>query len=232
MLGVVSVGEGEGFVAADIPGLIEGASEGIGLGHEFLRHVDRCRLLVHVVDVAGTEGRDPVEDIKTINAELRKYSEELASRPQIIAANKSDVLWEDTDLSEFEEFCEMMGYEIVYISAATRKNTTLLCQKVSEKLKELPPVTIYEAEQGLSERKALSELDPCDITVNEEDGVFFVEGEWLENFMRGINLDDRESLMYFERTLRTSGIIDKMRELGISDGAEVDIYGLEFDFVD
>ena len=232
MLGVVSVGEGDGFVAADIPGLIEGASEGIGLGHEFLRHVDRCRLLVHVVDVAGTEGRDPVEDIKTINAELRKYSEELASRPQIIAANKSDVLWEDTDLSEFEEFCEMMGYEIVYISAATRKNTTLLCQKVSEKLKELPPVTIYEAEQGLSERKALSELDPCDITVNEEDGVFFIEGEWLENFMRGINLDDRESLMYFERTLRTSGIIDKMRELGIADGAEVDIYGLEFDFVD
>ncbi|MBQ8404098.1 MAG: GTPase ObgE [Clostridia bacterium] len=232
MLGVVSTGEGDGFVAADIPGLIEGASEGIGLGHEFLRHVDRCRLLVHVVDVAGTEGRDPIDDIKTINAELAKYSANLATRPQIIAANKSDVLPEDADLSEFEEFCEMMGYEIVYISAATRKNTALLCHKVSEKLKELPPLTIYEAEEIPAERKNFAELDPCDITASFENGVFYIEGEWLENFMRGINLDDRESLMYFERTLRTTGIIDKMRSLGIADGSEVDIYGLEFDFVD
>lgn len=232
MLGVVSTGEGDGFVAADIPGLIEGASEGIGLGHEFLRHVDRCRLLVHVVDVAGTEGRDPIDDIKTINAELAKYSANLATRPQIIAANKSDVLPEDADLSEFEEFCEMVGYEIVYISAATRKNTALLCHKVSEKLKELPPLTIYEAEEIPVERKNFAELDPCDITASFENGVFYIEGEWLENFMRGINLDDRESLMYFERTLRTTGIIDKMRSLGIADGSEVDIYGLEFDFVD
>ncbi len=232
MLGVVSTGEGGGFVAADIPGLIEGASEGIGLGHEFLRHVDRCRLLVHVVDVAGTEGRDPIDDIKTINAELAKYSENLAARPQIIAANKSDVLPEDADLSDFEEFCEMMGYEIVYISAATRQNTTLLCHKVSEKLKELPPLTIYEAEEIPVERKSTADLDPCDITATFENGVFYIEGEWLENFMRGVNLDDRESLMYFERTLRTSGIIEKMRSLGISDGSEVDIYGLEFDFVD
>ena len=232
MLGVVSVGEGEGFVAADIPGLIEGASDGIGLGHEFLRHVDRCRLLVHVVDVAGTEGRDPIEDIQTINAELRKYSEELASRPQIIAANKCDVLWDETDLSDFEEFCEMMGYEIVYISAATKKNTDVLCRKVSEKLRELPPLTIYEAEEIPVEHKSFTELDPCDITVSFENGMFYVEGEWLEGFMRGINLDDRESLMYFERTLRTSGIIEKMRSLGIADGSEVSIYGLEFDFVD
>ncbi len=232
MLGVVGTGEGDGFVAADIPGLIEGASEGIGLGHEFLRHVDRCRLLVHVVDVAGTEGRDPIDDIKTINAELAKYSASLATRPQIIAANKSDVLEEDADLTDFEEFCEMMGYEIVYISAATRKNTTLLCHKVSEKLRELPPLTIYEAEEIPVERKNTADLDPCDITATFENGVFYIEGEWLENFMRGINLDDRESLMYFERTLRTSGIIEKMRSLGISDGSEVDIYGLEFDFVD
>ncbi len=232
MLGVVSTGEGDGFVAADIPGLIEGASEGIGLGHEFLRHVDRCRLLVHVVDVAGTEGRDPIDDIKTINAELAKYSENLATRPQIIAANKSDVLEEDADLTDFEEFCEMMGYEIVYISAATRKNTTLLCHKVSEKLRELPPLTIYEAEEIPVERKNTADLDPCDITATFENGVFYIEGEWLENFMRGVNLDDRESLMYFERTLRTTGIIEKMRSLGIADGSEVDIYGLEFDFVD
>ena len=232
MLGVVSTGDGDGFVAADIPGLIEGASDGIGLGHEFLRHVDRCRLLVHVVDVAGTEGRDPIDDIKTINAELAKYNEELAARPQIIAANKSDVLPEDADLSEFEEFCDMMGYEIVYISAATRQNTALLCHKVSEKLKELPPLTIYEAEEIPTEQKSFAELDPCDISVSFEDGMFYVEGEWLESFMRGINLDDRESLMYFERTLRTSGIIEKMRSLGISDGSEVSIYGLEFDFVD
>jgi len=126
----------------------------------------------------------------------------------------------------------MLGYEIVYISAATKHNTTLLCHKIAQKLKELPPLTIYETEQSIDEPRDFAELDPCDITVTREDGVFVVEGEWLENFMRGINLDDRESLMYFERTLRTTGIIEKMRKLGIADGSEVEIYGLEFDFVD
>ncbi|MGN1095633.1 MAG: Obg family GTPase CgtA, partial [Eubacteriales bacterium] len=218
-------------VAADIPGLIEGASDGLGLGHDFLRHVDRCRLLVHVVDIAGTEGRDPIEDIKTINKELEKYSDSLASRPQIIAANKCDVLPEDADLSAFEKFAAELGYEIVYISAATRKNTTLLCHKISEKLKTLPPLTIYEPEEIPREEKT-EPSDPCDITVRREKGVFIVEGAWLENLMRGINLDDRESLMYFQRALRVNGVIDKMRSLGINDGAEVDIYGLGFDFVD
>lgn len=231
MLGVVDVGDGKGFVAADIPGLIEGASEGLGLGHDFLRHVDRCRLLVHVVDIAGTEGRNPIEDIKTINKELEKYSESLSSRPQIIAANKCDVLPEDADLSDFERFAAENGYEVIYISAATKKNISLLCRTVSEKLASLPPIAVYTSEEDalpVREEKAL----PTDITAKFEKGAWVVEGKWLENLMRGINLNDRESLMYFQRSLRLNGIIDKMRSLGISDGSEVDIYGLKFDFVE
>lgn len=231
MLGVVDVDGGDGFVAADIPGLIEGASDGLGLGHDFLRHVDRCRLLVHVVDIAGTEGRDPVEDIKTINEELKKYSPELASRPQIIAANKCDVLEEGVYLSAFEKFVSDNGYELIYISAATKHNTALLCRKISDKLKSLPPLTIYEPEIVLEPQKK-EESNPTDITARFEKGEWIVEGAWLENLMRGINLDDRESLMYFQRALRLNGIIEKMRSLGISDGSAVDIYGLKFDFVD
>ena len=147
MLGVVSVGEGKGFVAADIPGLIEGASEGLGLGFDFLRHVDRCRLLVHVVDISASEGRDPTDDLITINTELEKYSSDLASRPQIIAANKCDILDRElVDIAKFEKFCEGHGYDIVYISAATGEGITELLRKVYDRLQTLPPVTVYEPE--------------------------------------------------------------------------------------
>ena len=230
MLGVVSVGEGAGFIAADIPGLIEGASEGQGLGFDFLRHVDRCRLLVHVVDIASTEERDPCEDIKLINNELEKDSADLASRPQIIAANKCDVLdREKTDVPAFEAFCRENGYEVMYISAATGEGTRQLCARIYERLKELPPVTVYEPEykEELPEEKL-----PDDITAVREDGMWKIEGEWLYHMMTGINFDDRESLSYFDKMLRDSGIITKMRTLGVKDGDTVDLYGLEFDFVD
>lgn len=230
MLGVVSVGEGKGFVAADIPGLIEGASEGLGLGFDFLRHVDRCRLLVHVVDIAGSEGRDPKDDVITINRELEKYSAELASRPQIIAANKCDILdREKTDTDAFEKFAAENGYEVMYISAATGEGVPALVSRVYEKLQTLPPTVIYEPEY---EKVTEEALVPSDITVKRSKGMWEVEGEWLLRLMEGINPDDHESLSYFDRMLRSGGVIDRMRELGIKDGDTVDIYGMEFDFVD
>ena len=232
MLGVVSVDDGHAFVAADIPGLIEGASEGLGLGHDFLRHVDRCRLLVHVVDISGSEGRDPIEDIKMINEELRKYSDDLADRPQIIAANKCDILDPDTEeetKARLEAFAEELGYEVVYISAASGVNVKPLCRKVYEMLQELPPLTIYEPEyeEVIEEPK-----QPDEITAVKEGDMWVVEGEWLKWLMSGINFDDRESFMYFEKMIREKGIIQKMRELGIADGDTVALYDLVFDFVD
>ncbi len=231
MLGVVSIDD-HAFVAADIPGLIEGASEGLGLGHDFLRHVDRCRLLVHVVDISGSEGRDPIDDIKLINEELRKYSEELADRPQIIAANKCDIL--DPDMEEeikakLEAYAEELGYEVIYISAVSGVNVKPLCRQVYEMLQELPPLTIYEPE----EEEIIEEpASPDDITAIKKGDLWIVEGEWLKWLMSGINFDDRESFMYFEKLMREKGIIQKMRELGISDGDSVALYDLEFDFVD
>ncbi|MBQ9748494.1 MAG: GTPase ObgE [Clostridia bacterium] len=232
MLGVVSVDDGHAFVAADIPGLIEGASEGLGLGHDFLRHVDRCRLLVHVVDISGSEGRDPIEDIKLINEELRKYSEELAGRPQIIAANKCDILdpeREDEVKTALEAYAEEMGWEVVYISAASGTNVKGLCRRVYDMLRELPELTIYEPEfEEIVEEPAC----PDEITAVKQGKSWVVEGEWLKWLMSGINFDDRESFMYFEKMIREKGIIDKMRALGIADGDSVKLYDLEFDFVD
>ena len=232
MLGVVSVDGNHAFVAADIPGLIEGASEGLGLGHDFLRHVDRCRLLVHVVDISGSEGRDPIEDIKMINEELRRYSEELADRPQIIAANKCDILDPDTaeeTKAALESFAEELGYEVVYISAASGENVKTLCRKVYDALQDLPPLTIYEPEYV---EEIAEPASPDDITVTKEGDTWIVEGEWLKWLMSGINFDDRESFMYFEKMMRDKGIIQKMRDLGIADGDSVNLYDLEFDFVD
>ncbi len=232
MLGVVSVDGNNAFVAADIPGLIEGASEGLGLGHDFLRHVDRCRLLVHVVDISGSEGRDPIEDIKMINEELRRYSEELADRPQIIAANKCDILDPDTaeeTKAALEAFAAELGYDVIYISAASGENVKTLCRKVYDALKELPPLTIYEPEYV---EEIAEPSSPDDITVTKEGDTWIVEGEWLKWLMSGINFDDRESFMYFEKMMRDKGIIQKMRDLGIADGDSVNLYDLEFDFVD
>ncbi len=227
-LGVVRLSENAGFVAADIPGLIEGASEGAGLGHAFLRHVDRCRLLLHVVDVSGYEGRDPIEDIRAINAELQQYSPELASRPQIIAANKKDLLDPDADLSAFEAFVKEQGYDLYYICAASGQGVDAMIAKVYEKLQSLPPMTIYEAEEIEEDT-----WDPNDrtISITRQNNTFFVTGNWIERIMETIRFDDRESLMYFQKILKSNGVFDALIEKGIHDGDTVDLYGFEFDFL-
>ena len=230
VLGVVKIEEGSSFVMADIPGLIEGASDGVGLGHEFLRHVDRCRLIVHVVDVSGSEGRDPREDFEIINRELRNFSEELSERPQIVAANKSDMATEE-QIEQFRSYITDAGLPFFCISAATTLGTSELVKAVYSKLKELPPIKQYEPEP-ISE----AELDAIaaagnSFTVTVEDGIYFVEAPWLENIMRTIDMEDYSSLQYFQKVLRSSGIIDKLDSMGINEGDTVSIFGFEFDYI-
>ncbi len=226
-LGVVAYGEG-GFVMADIPGLIEGASDGAGLGHEFLRHIDRCRLLVHVVDIASVEGRDPVDDIEAINEELSAYSPEFGGRPMMIAANKFDAVDEETfDRARFENYVAEHGWELIYISAATGYNMKELVDRIGARLSELPPVTVYEAEM---EPEPVIETG-VETTVRREGDVFVVEGQWLFNLLGQVNLSDRESLAYFGRVLTKYGVIDLLEEHGCQNGDTVSIYDFEFDFV-
>lgn len=230
VLGVVKISEGNSFVMADIPGLIEGASEGIGLGHEFLRHVDRCRLIVHVVDVSGIEGRDPKEDFEIINRELRNFSEELADRPQIVAANKCDVA-DPEQVAEFRAFIEEQGLPFFEISAATTMGTKELISAVYAELKELPPIKQYTPEPMTQQE--LDEAVGADrrFEIEFSDDVYYIDAPWLEYIMRNLNMDDYESLQYFQLTLRTSGIIDKLEEMGINDGDTVDIFGFRFDYL-
>ena len=230
-LGVVNVREGHGFVMADIPGLIEGASDGAGLGHAFLRHVERCRLLLQVVDISCIEGRNPIDDIVTIDTELEKFSPELASRPRIVVANKVDSLDpEVVDINSFEAYVKERGWELIYISAYTGENTDELVKMVDDRLTDLPPLTIYEADYE-PEDKYLSG-DDHEITITRDDrGVYVVEGEWLFNLVGQVNFEDRESLMFFQRVLLKSGTIDKLREAGVKDGDTVSMYDFEFDFV-
>ncbi len=232
-LGVVSMGEGRGFVAADIPGLIEGAAEGAGLGHAFLRHVDRCRLLLHVVDIAQTEGRDVCEDVEIINQELARYSPELAQRPQILVANKCDaVLIEDEPyVKDFEAYVKTLGYPLFYVSAVTGEGIPALLRAVRQKLDELPPVKVYEREISEEEAAGKSAADERETSVRFENGIYFVEGKWLLNFMGQINFDDYQSLSFFQRVLQKNGVIDRLREAGAKDGDTVNIYDFEFDFV-
>lgn len=231
VLGVVSMGDSESFVMADIPGLIEGASEGIGLGHEFLRHVERCRLIVHVVDISGIEGRDPKEDFITINNELENFSEELSKVPQVVAGNKCDMASEE-QIAEFKAFAEEKGYIFIPISAATTKGTKELCNAVWEKLKELPPVKHYEAQPLTQMELDEKLLVKKNFEVTHEDGVFFVEAEWLWDILRVANMDDYSSLQYFQRVLQSSGVIDKLKELGIQEGDIVSIFDFEFEYME
>ena len=231
-LGVINVRDGHGFVMADIPGLIEGASEGQGLGHAFLRHIERCRLLVQVVDISCYEGRNPIDDIVTIDEELSKFSPELATRPRIIAANKMDSL--DTslvDVDEFESYVKGRGWDLMYISAYTGENTEELVDKIDSMLQELPPLTIYEAEY-MPEDAVLNDGEDHAVTITRDDkGTYVVEGEWLYNLVGQVNFEDRESLMFFQRVLLKSGVIDKLKEAGCKDGDSVSMYDFEFDFV-
>ena len=231
-LGVVSIGEGKGFLAADIPGLIEGASEGQGLGHDFLRHVDRCRLLLHVVDIAGTDGRDPVDDIMKINYELGKYSPELSARPQIIVANKVDSAdMEGESVEKFRSYAEGLDIPVVYVSAVTGEGLDQLVRLTIDKLSELPPITIYEPEYSPEDEAIDNTAGAKETIVRRENDKYIVEGEWLYNFMGQINFDDYESLNFFQRVLIKNGVIDKLRKAGVEEGDTVSIYDFEFDFV-
>jgi len=229
-LGVVSYGENQGFVCADIPGLIEGAAEGAGLGLDFLRHIDRCRMLIHVVDISGIESTDPIADIETITAELEKYSPELAMRPRIIAANKYDAFDPALiDLEAFERYIDEKGYELIYVSAATLHNIDTLIQMTAERLRLLPPLTIYEKEYV--EEDLSAPLDKT-VKVRKTNGRYEVEGDWLYRFMETINFADRDQLMYFEKVLRENGVIKALEDAGCGEGDTVSMYDFEFDFIE
>lgn len=230
VLGVVKIEEGKSFVMADIPGLIEGASEGVGLGHEFLRHVERCRLIVHVVDVSGIEGRDPIEDFEAINRELANFSEELAEAPQIVAANKSDMA-DPEQIKRFKDYVEEQGLLFYEISAATTMGTKELVYGIWERLETLPPVKQFEAQPLTQEELDDKLLSRSDFKITVEDGIYFVEADWLWDILRSVNMDDYSSLQYFQRVLRTTGIIDKLEEMGINEGDTVSIFDFEFEFM-
>ena len=242
-LGVVNTGGESGFVMADIPGLIEGAAEGVGLGHDFLRHIERCRMLVQVVDVSGSEGRSPADDLRVISDELMRFSPELAARPRIIAANKADLLASGTDefpeipsvyegAAELEKEAAKNGYPVIYISAAQKMNLDVLKNEIARMLASLPPVLTYESEIP-DENVSDESCAPEDVTIRRgDDGSFICEGDWLKLLVGRVNFDDRESLMYFEKSLSKAGIIDKLRARGCSEGDTVSMYGIEFDFID
>ena len=227
-LGVIYVDEGVSFVMADIPGIIEGAAEGAGLGHDFLRHIDRCRLLVHVVDVSGSEDRDPIEDFDAICEELKNYSVDLSNRPMIVAANKIDLMMPESDnLERLRAHVEAKGYELYEISAGTTQGTRRLMQVVAEKLQTLPPVTIYESEYVVP---VVESGDYGEFDIQHEGNVWVVSGMWLERMVGNINFDDYESRNYFDQLLRRSGLFQKLEEMGIQDGDVVSIDDLEFEY--
>ena len=230
VLGVVKIDEGQSFVMADIPGLIEGASEGVGLGHEFLRHVERCRLIVHVVDVSGSEGRDPIEDFEAINKELAGFSQELADAPQIVAANKSDMAAPE-QIQRFRDYVGQKGLPFYEISAATTQGTRELVFGVWEELKKLPPVKQFEAQPLTREELDAKLLSKKEFEVTVQDGIYFVEADWLWDIIRVADMDDYSSLQYFQNVLRSSGIIDKLEEMGINEGDTVAIFDFEFEYV-
>ena len=229
VLGVVSMGEGNSFVMADIPGLVEGAWQGTGLGHQFLRHVERCRMLVHVVDVSGSEARNPKEDFEIINSELEKFNPELAKRPMIVAGNKCD-LATDEQIEDFRNFVEEKGYEFFPIMAPINEGVDKLLNKILEMLSKLPPITQYEPEQAPIVQP--EKIDKNQVKITKHDNIYFVEAKWLFNIMKSVNFDDYESLQYFQRVLISGGVIDALREAGINEGDTVSIYELEFDFVE
>jgi GTP-binding protein len=227
-LGVVYAGEGRSFVMADIPGIIEGAADGAGLGHDFLRHVDRCRLLVHVVDVSGCEGRDPVADFDAINEELKQYSADLANRPQLVAANKTDIMADPENLERLRKHVEEKGCQFFVISAATHQGIQELIGKIDEMLSTLPPVKVYEAEYVPQEQAVDPDAPRFQIQRIADGHTWTVEGEWVQRLMSNVNFSDYESRMFFDKSLRESGLFEQLETRGIEDGDTVSIYDFEF----
>ena len=228
VLGVVRVGPEQSFVCADIPGLIEGAAEGVGLGHAFLRHVERCRLLLHVVDVSGCEGRDPKQDFEQINHELVGFSAELAQRPQIVLGNKCDIATEE-QIADFKAYVEEKGYTFMPISAATRQGIDNLPAIVYARLKELPPVKVYEAEYKRPDRSAEGQRPFTVTRLGDHD--FDVDAPWLERILAGTNVEDYESLQYFQTQLGDSGILDELVAQGVEEEDTIHIGEYEFDYL-
>ena len=227
-LGVVYVEEGVSFVLADIPGIIEGAADGAGLGHDFLRHIDRCRLLIHVVDVSGSEGRDPVADFEAIQAELREYSPELASRRMLVAGNKVDIAADRTGLEALRAHAEGLGMPFFELSAAAQQGTRELMYAAARELESLPPITVYEP-TSVERPPEVDLSEPMTIT-REDDGTWIVEGPALQRLMANVNFGDFESRNWFDRMLRQCGLFDRLEEMGIQDGDPVSLYNLEFEY--
>ena len=226
-LGVVRVDEGESFVMADIPGIIGGASQGVGLGLQFLRHIERCRLLVHMVDVASTEGRDPIEDYETINAEMRRYSPALAEKPQIVVGNKADAVTDRARADAFRAHVEAQGRTYVEISAAARTGVQELVYLLWERVQQLPRPAVFEPDY----RPQSADTEDRAFTIRQEGGVYYVEGDWLLPVINSTNFDDYESISYFQRQLEAAGVYAALEEAGIEEGATVNIYDVEFDYI-
>lgn len=227
-LGVVYVDEGVSFVMADIPGIIEGASEGAGLGHDFLRHIDRCRLLIHLVDVSGSEGRDPIADFDAINAELLEYSPDLADRPQIVAANKCDLLGDDREpLDRLRTKVEEKGFKFFELSAATTHGTRELVKAAAEILSTLPPIAPFEADYVKPEPV----IDTSEeLSIEHDDNMWILDGPWLQKLVASVNFSDNESLMWFDRIMRESGVYERMEKMGCKDGDIVSINEITFEY--
>ena len=228
-LGVVDLGDSRSFVLADIPGIIEGASDGVGLGHEFLRHIERTRILIHVVDVSGIEGRNPIEDFDIINDELSKYDMALEERPQIVAANKIDIIQDEEAYKAFLAEMEKRGIEVFEISAATNKGVTELMNRTYEELSKLPPIAVFEPEMDIEEEPF--EQDDAGFEITRDNEVYVISGSWIEAVGNSVNFSDNESLQYFQRALLNRGVIEALIERGIKEGDTVRIGDLEFDFV-
>ena len=227
-LGVVQTKFGESFVLADIPGLIEGAAEGVGLGHDFLRHVERTKVLIHIVDISGLEGRDALDDFDKINGELKLYNEKLATRPQVVVANKMDILEDESIFDEFKNELEGRGYKVFKMSAATRQGVDDVIAYVSELLREAEEIELVSEEEMF--RPELDEVQDEGLQIDIEDGVYVVTGKSLRRIMYSVNFDDMESLQYFQKAMESQGVFDKLREMGIEDGDTVRIYEIEFEF--
>ena len=227
-LGVVNMGEGSSFVIADIPGLIEGASDGVGLGHQFLRHIERCRMLIHIVDVSGSEGRNPIDDFEKINEELVKFNPELAKRPMIVAGNKIDMA-EPEQIEEFKKYVNDKGYEYYSICAPICEGTKELMNITWNKLKDLPPIREYETEEVPLE--ALIPDDNSFKITQVDEGYYLVEAKWFPKVLKGIDVTDYEALQYMQRVLEKSGIFDALKEKGIQEGDIVSLYDIEFEYI-
>ena len=227
-LGVVKTKYGDSFVLADIPGLIEGAAEGIGLGHDFLRHVERTKVLIHIVDISGLEGRNALEDFDAINGELKLYNEKLSTRPQVVVANKIDILEDESVYEEFKTTLEERGYKVFKMSAATREGIDDVIAYVSQILKDAEEIELVSEEELY-----VPELDDEQeegLQVEIEDGVYVVTGKSLRRIMYSVNFEDMESIQFFQKTMESQGVFDKLREMGIEDGDTVKIYDIEFEF--